>query len=88
MSWSISFIGTPAKISEAIDKFSESASGQSKAEFDKVKEHLKALVGNNFSHHSEPVVRLVANGHGSFYKDQQESGHLQVSIEPVYGLLV
>lgn len=64
MSWSVNFIGTPEKISEALDKESQRLSEQnpdSKAEFDEVLPHMKALVGYNTGLYGP--IQLTANGH-------------------------
>jgi hypothetical protein len=64
MSWSITVIGTPEKISAAIEQESEKLSGQCKTEFDAAKPHLHGLLAQNYSeaNYAQPTLRLSANG--------------------------
>jgi hypothetical protein len=59
MSWSVTFIGRPAKIQAALDKESARLTGSSKTEFDSVLDGLKSIVGATSE---EKVVRLDASG--------------------------
>ena len=87
MSWSIGFIGTPEKIAEAIDKHSEQLHDYSKEEFDDAKEHLKALVKQNFGSPGS-IYKLTASGHGTKIDCKPAHRTLSCQIEGVYGILV
>jgi hypothetical protein len=60
MSWSNSWMGKPAAIVRAIDAYSEKLAGQSKAEFDSVKEGIKAIVSAN---DESGIVHVQEDGH-------------------------
>lgn len=60
MSWSNHWVGKPEAVAKAIDAYDKMLIGQSKMEFDSVKEHLKALVLTNSN---ESVIALDAKGH-------------------------
>lgn len=84
MSWSVRFIGTPEKVVEALDKFGDTLSGQSKEEFDEAKPALVTLVNGNVG----PMVDLNASGHASFAAGKKVSGNTSVVLSPVYGSFV
>jgi hypothetical protein len=72
MSWSISFIGTPEKIVDALHKESERLTGASKEEFDRVVPNIMGIVLQNYTTvpgATAPTLRVQANGHG--YKDEK-----------------
>jgi hypothetical protein len=85
MSWSVSFIGKPEKVIEALQKQSETLTGESKKEYDSALPHLIGLVNENFG--TSYPVKLAASGHGTVYADKSDR-QLTASIELVYGLLV
>ena len=85
MSWSVAFIGKPEKVVEALQKKSETLTGESKKEFDSALPHLVGLVNENFG--TPYLVNLSASGHGTVYTDRSDR-QLTASIELVYGLLV
>ena len=85
MSWSISFIGKPEKVVEALQKQSETLTGESKIEYDSALPHLVGLVNENFG--TPYSVKIAASGHGTVYTDRSDR-QLSASIELVYGLLV
>jgi len=84
MSWSVRLIGTPEKVVEALDKYGEGLSGQSKEEFDEAKPALVALVNGNVG----SMVDLSANGHASFTDGKKTSGSVSVGLMQVYGNFV
>ena len=88
MSWSISFIGTPEKVVEALTAQSAQLSGESKKEYDSALPHLVGLVNENFG--TLYPVKIMASGHGTTYTDSPDKSQRQMSasIEAVYGLLV
>jgi hypothetical protein len=66
MSWAINTTGTPAKVVDAIAKYSSTLSGQSKEEFDKAAPHIAAVVDLNhggYSADEQIIIRLNAYGH-------------------------
>lgn len=85
ISWSISFIGKPEKVAEALNAESERMNGESKKEYDFALPHLIGLVNENFG--TPYPVKLTASGHGTVYTDRSDR-QLTVSIELIYGLLV
>ena len=66
MSWSVSFIGTPEKVIEALEKESTRLTDQSKKEFDFALPHLIGLIALNYGPGYFNAVKLEANGHGYF----------------------
>lgn len=62
MSWSAYYIGTPDKIVEALNKQSESLTGNCKTEFDAALPHITALIGQNQGKDTPPVLNLAASG--------------------------
>lgn len=86
MSWSVTYLGTPDKICDALNKYSESLSGQSKNEFDEASPHIKSLLLQNVG---ASIFRLNASGHAQFNSEgNKTSGYCAVNIEQIYGLLV
>lgn len=91
MSWSVSFIGNPEKVAEALRAESEKLSGQSKVEYDAVAGSLAALVLENFNRgegQQDPIVRLEAAGHGHAAGDAQVSRCVSVKLETFYAQLL
>lgn len=91
MSWSTSYLGTAAKVADALENYSEKLSGTSRDEYDRVKPALISLVKENFDHQEgaiEPVIKITANGHGYFNGKDQLQGTFQVQIERIYTQLV
>lgn len=89
MSWSVSLIGTPEKVIEALSKQSENSSGQTKVEFDSVLPGLIRLAQQNFETTGTPVViQIEGSGHGTAVGDAQLSRYCSVSVKRIYGLLV
>jgi hypothetical protein len=87
MSWSVQFIGKPEKVIEALQKQSETMSGESKAEYDSALPHLIGIVKENIGY--DWPVKIVASGHGqSVTGDGKVYRQLTASIELIYGLLV
>lgn len=86
MSWSIGFSGKASKVAEALKDYSNKLSGQSKEEYDKALPNMVALVEQNFNQkdQEEPLIKLMASGHGSFQNDEQVQGQLQCTIEKIY----
>jgi len=85
MSWSIQYVGTPDKLVDAMNKYSDSLSGQSKLEFDDALPHLKHLLLQNVGAY---VFRIVANGHAQFDSaGTKTSGYCAVNFEQI-GILV
>ena len=92
MSWSVSYLGTPPKIVEALQAESERVSGQRKVEFDSALPHLVGLVKDNFAPEGQPVpmLQLKAFGSGTSQSDpasgevKQTQRSCSVSIERIY----
>jgi hypothetical protein len=94
MSWSFQCIGKPAGVVAALEKHSDSFSGnaQSKLEFDDAKPHLIALVSENFvtegHNYHEPLIDFEASESGSASAGVQHQRQLAVSIKPIWKTLV
>lgn len=87
MSWSIGFIGSPEKISEALKAHSEKLTGKSKEEYDDALPHIEALVSQNRNKNYPIVLQLTASGHG--YTDaNNDANSVNISITPLGGILV
>lgn len=82
MSWSISFTGTPSNIAKAIDTCN--LTGQSKIEYDSVKDGLKQVV---LANSDEIVIDLDANGHAYTDQNGQKFSTCQVTLRKL-GLLI
>lgn len=83
MSWSVSFIGTPEKITQALNKESSRLTGHSKEEFDKALPPIFGLLKLNTSE-PETALRICLSGHsyGPVYSN------CFVVIEPLNGVIV
>ncbi len=86
MSWSISLIGKSDAVIAAIEEESTKLSGQSRTEFDGIKEHLKGLVAANSGQYA--IVRLEANGHAAFDDGSKTYSTCTVTLTPFYGRFV
>ncbi len=60
MSWAVNFIGKPEKVAEALEKRSDSFSGNNRVGYDLAKPHLIALVKQNTD--ADSILRVVACG--------------------------
>lgn len=88
MSWSITFIGKPENVANALEQYSEKLSGQSKIEYDSALPHFIALTKENFGSIPQ-VLKITASGHGQAGSDgEQIQRQCIVSIELFYGTLV
>lgn len=87
MSWSISFIGKPEKVVEALEAYSEKLTGPSKEEYDKALPNMASLVKQNFGNEGE-LVSVTANGNGYFENGVAKNGRCNVKVDSVYGILV
>lgn len=83
MSWSVTYIGTPAKITEALEKHSSTITGKSKEEFDAALPHFTGILAQNYNNISDPVLRITASGHG-----HEGYNTLYVNVEYLNGTLV
>lgn len=86
MSWSVSMIGKPERVVEELSKYSETISGQSKAEYEEARPHLQSLVllcvGQDL------LVKLDASGHANFDSTSTKTyGNVQVSLSQFYSKL-
>ncbi len=86
MSWSISIIGKPENVANALTVQSEKFEGQSKVEFDSALPHFVALVNENFG--SGQLVKLTASGHGYAVDGEQKNRQCVCSLEVFYATLV
>ena len=80
MSWSYRGIGKPFAIAKALDRLGETLTGESKAEFDSVKDALKTVVLANTE---ETVVEFDANGHGYVPADKPRYSSCQVTLRKI-----
>lgn len=88
MSWSISLMGKPEKVVEALKAHSEKLNGQSKVEYDDALPNMLGIVQQNFGHETQ-LISVVANGHGSVNGEgKQLNRQVQMEIKAVYALLV
>lgn len=90
MSWSVNYMGTTAKVAEALQAQSEKMDGQSKVEYDDALPSLINLVKQNFEPEgsAEPIIKITASGHGYAAEGVQKQRYFTVSLERVYNLLV
>lgn len=91
MSWSISLIGKPENVVEALTAHSASLTGQSKVEYDETYPAIATLVSQNVNGNApgNNVIKVVANGHANIGTDGIKTyGQCSVVIEPFYSVLV
>jgi len=91
MSWSVTMIGLPEKLAEALDAHATILTDQSRVEFDAVLPHLKALVLENFNRFAgsdTPLVRLEASGHGTVSDGEQKHRTVSVKLEGFHAKLL
>jgi len=90
MSWNITLIGKPANIVKALDEESQKMDGQSKVEFDSVKDHIAGIVAQNFEApaNQQPILKVTAAGHGYTADGEQKQRTAVVNIESFYAKLV
>lgn len=84
MSWSNRWIGRPSVVSQAIDRYSEVLSGNSKEEFDAVRPALKQAVEANSD---EAVIELDANGH-AYTSGERRVAAFQMHLRNIGTLLL
>lgn len=87
MSWSITLIGRPEKVVEALNEQSAKMQGQSKVEFDSVLPALITLAQQNFGTEGW-LIKVTGSGHGSTMDGVQIERYCTASVERVYGVLV
>ena len=87
MSWSISFIGTPEKVANALQEQSEKLSGQSKVEYDSALPSLVGLVKENFGNQNQ-LLKVNASGHGTATNGEQTNRQCTASIEVFYSVIL
>jgi hypothetical protein len=89
MSWSVSFIGEPEKVAQALEAYGATLEGASKEEYEKVAPPLAALVRLNFQNGKDaagkpippPTISVSASGHGYKKGDALEYNSAYVSLQ-------
>jgi hypothetical protein len=83
--WSVSLIGKPSNVCDALDLYGAGLVGRDREDFDAVKPHLQALVRGNSpekgANRYELIIHLKASGHGD---SEHVFRQCQVLIEPFY----
>lgn len=87
MSYSVTFIGTPEKIVEALEEYSTKISGPSKEEYENALPSIVALVKLNKSTYPS-LLKVGAYGHASSVEGKVIQSTCGVIIESVNGTLV
>lgn len=88
MSFSVSFIGKPDAIKNALAKESDRLTGQSKEEFDAVKPAIETILDQNMNLGGDPsAFHVEANGHANFTDGVKQYGNCSVKVSRV-GILV
>jgi len=93
MSWSFSYMGKVSKVVDAVENFASKQTGNSKTEFDAIKEGIKSLVKANFNNQahnpSEAMVEVSGNGYGSFNSEgMQTDGSCTLTVKRLNSLLL
>jgi hypothetical protein len=91
MSWSVSLIGQPDKLVEALEAESARLTGQCKEEFDAAKPHIAGLVNQNYQRAegvAAPVLQLEAHGSGYKSNGVEQYRSAAVTLKPLIGRLV
>jgi hypothetical protein len=83
MSWSISFVGKPEKVAEAVEQHGGTLSGQSKEEYEAAAPHLAALVRQNFAE-IDLLIQLDANGSGQTIEGKPIQGTVSANLRFCY----
>jgi len=83
MSWSVSFLGTPANVAEALTAQSATMTGQSKEEYDVAYPAIATLVLANVGPESMKVD-VQASGHATFVDGKVSYSNCNVTVKPVY----
>jgi hypothetical protein len=86
MSWSISFIGKPEKVVEALEAHSNKLSDYSKVEYDKVLPSIVNIIQQNFGF--DYLVKVDASGHGHISDGVPQNSQCKVNVDLMYGVLV
>lgn len=89
MSWSISFIGRPEKVVEALEGYvaKTGISGPSKEEYEKALPLMVGIVNQNFGNEGE-LVQVSASGSGTYSGGEPQNSRCNVKIDNVWGVLV
>jgi hypothetical protein len=89
MSWSISFIGKPEQIINALEDHSRyMGSGQSKEEFDAALPSLIGLLEQNYDRGGQMVIELKADGHGLYTIEGKTFSSCNISLRALTGILL
>lgn len=90
MSWSINIIGHPSNIDAKLAEQSNIFEGLSKEEFDAAQPHISALVRQNWNPTEtvQPLINLIASGHGYSVNGEHKQRYLSVEIKPMYTTIV
>ncbi|HEY3390118.1 MAG TPA: hypothetical protein VGK38_11140 [Prolixibacteraceae bacterium] len=83
MSWSVSFLGTPANVAAALTAQSATLEGQSKKEYDVAYPAIVTLVQSNVGPESMKVD-VQANGHATFVDGKISYSNCNVTVKQVY----
>jgi hypothetical protein len=83
MSWSVSFLGTPANVATALTAQSATLSGQSKEEYDVAYPAIVTLVQQNVGPENMKVD-VQANGHATFVDGKVSYSNCNVTVKQVY----
>lgn len=88
MSWSISFIGKPENVAQALQDYvaNSKIDGQSKIEFESALPSLVGLVSQNFG--NQELIHISASGSGYAVNGEQQNRRCVVEIKGIYGALV
>lgn len=89
MSWSISFIGRPEKVVEALEGYvaKTGISGPSKEEYEKALPLMVGIVQQNFGNEGE-LVQVSASGSGTYVGGEPKNSRCNVKIDNIWGVLV
>lgn len=96
MSWSVSLIGTPKKVVEALEAVNSGLEGQSRDEWGAAKPHISALVAQTFTTdeyigmypgYRAPLVKLDASGSCTTRNGKLVEGSCSVTIELLWSAL-
>lgn len=90
MSWGITLIGNPEKISAELDAYEATLTGASLEEFKEAKPALQQLVKLNLNQSS--ITRLEASGHATFTElpgepRRKTNGYCAIQIQQWHGKL-
>lgn len=88
MSWSVSYIGKPEKIVEALNQHTSSLSGQSLEEYQDALPYLIGIVQQNLNTDYDLILNFSAGGSGYRADGVYKHKSCTIKLEQMYGKIL